>query len=30
MKDIAEIAKPLEDSALLPEGMSEIIQNEAK
>ena len=30
MKDIIEIVKSLEDSSLLPEGISETIQNEAK
>ena len=30
MKDIIKIAKYLEDSSLLPEGVSETIQNEAK
>ena len=30
MKDIIEIVKSLEDSSLLPEGVSETIQNEAK
>ena len=29
MKDIIEIVKSLEDSSLLPEGVSETIQNEA-
>ena len=29
MKDIIEIAESLEDSGLLPGGVSEIIQNEA-
>ena len=30
MKDIITIVKPLEDSSLLPEGVSETIQNDAK
>ena len=30
MKDIVEIVKSLEDSSLLPEGVSETIQNKAK
>ena len=30
MKDIIKIVKSLEDSSLLPEGVSETIQNEAK
>ena len=30
MKDIIKIGKSLEDSSLLPEGVSETIQNEAK
>ena len=30
MKDIIEIVESLEDSSLLPEGVSETIQNEAK
>ena len=30
MKDIIEIVKSLEDSSLVPEGVSKIIQNEAK
>ena len=30
MKDIIEIVKSLEDSSLLPEGVSETIQNKAK
>ena len=30
MKDIVKIVKPLEDSALLPEGISEAIQNKAE
>ena len=30
MKDIIEIVKSLEDSSLLPEEVSEAIQNEAK
>ena len=30
MKDIIEIVKSLEESSLLPEGVSETIQNEAK
>ena len=30
MKDIIEIVKSLEDSSLLPEGVSETTQNETK
>ena len=30
MKEIIKIVKSLEDSSLLPEGVSEAIQNEAK
>ena len=30
MKGIITIVKPLEDSSLLPEGVSETIQNDAK
>ena len=30
MKDIIKLVKSLEDSSLLPEGVSETIQNEAK